>query len=65
MQVKFNGPDDQVNYQVGMETGSPWLEPGKVYEVSDKLGKSLVESSVMWDKAQEAPKSSRKTEVDN
>lgn len=46
MKIKFTGPEGQINYEIGRETGEgDVLEPGKSYEVSDKLAKSLAASS--------------------
>ena len=44
--VKFNGPDDQVNLDI---QGEP-LEHGKTYEVSASLAKALVADSAHFEK---------------
>lgn len=48
MKVKFVGPDNQVNYDFGIESGDSTPEPGETYTVSDTLGQRLVSSSQMW-----------------
>lgn len=54
--VKFIGPSGQVSYLVGIETGSPELEPGKTYDLPNDLAKKLRTSSKMWETAKETKK---------
>jgi hypothetical protein len=45
--VRYVGPPDQQNRDVGAETGEgDLLEPGAVYELSDELAERLIASSV-------------------
>lgn len=50
MKVTYNGPDGQVNYEVGIETGAPELTPGATYDLSNELAERLLDSSA-WFKA--------------
>lgn len=51
MDVKYTGPDEQTNFDVGGEIGSPVLSNGETYTVSTKLGKTLLDSSAWFTKA--------------
>jgi hypothetical protein len=52
--VQYNGPDEQVNFEVAAETGGPiTLEHGHVYEVNADLADRLVASSQHFERAGE------------
>lgn len=57
MRIKFNGNDPALNIDLGREVGEgDLLEPGKSYDVSDKLGKRLVASSSQFEQVDEKVK---------
>ena len=49
MRLRYDGPDGQVNYEVGIRTEeSALLEPGKVYDLPAELAHDLLETSAHW-----------------